>query len=328
MPRNRPTRFVTATVVGLVLAVVATPSPAGHFGASTFVRDVRSIPSATPTETEFLTGARGAPATIGIHVAVPAPLSARVPAVVILHGSTGITPTIHRWAEDIGTVLGIAVAKVDSFSGRGVVETTTDPSRLPNTAMAIDAYRTLAMLAGDPRIDARRIAVLGFSDGGFAALYASVRRFQRLYAPPGREFAAYLAFYPPCGQRYANDEDVSERPIRIFHGAADDWAPIEPCRNYVARLKQLGRDADLIAYPGAHHAFDVPELPTALRLPGARRRGCALDERTLGVVVDSATGRPPDAACLRQGATIGHDPRARDDAAKRVKEILIAAFGG
>jgi hypothetical protein len=68
------------------------------------------------------------------------------------------------------------------------------------------------------------------------ALYASLKRFQRVYGPKSLEFAAYLPFYASCNTIYREDEQVRDRPIRLFHGAADDYVSVEPCRKYVERL--------------------------------------------------------------------------------------------
>ena len=46
--------------------------------------------------------------------------------------------------------------------------------------------------------------------------------------------------------------------MRIHHGVDDNWAPIEPCRKYVERLRKNGKDVQLIEYQGAHHVFDLP----------------------------------------------------------------------
>src|SRR6266849_7616715 len=94
-----------------------------------------------------------------------------------------------------------------------------------------------------------------------SALYASVRGFQRMHGPAGLEFAAYIPFYAACNIKFRGDGDVSDRPIRIHHGLADDFVPIAPCRLYVARLRAANKDVVLTEYPNAHHAFDNPGNP-------------------------------------------------------------------
>ena len=77
----------------------------------------------------------------------------------------------------------------------------------------------------------------GFSKAGEAALYASLTRFLRLHAPLGW-VAAYIAFYTPCWITFRDDEEVSDGPIRLLHGTADDWTPIEPCQEDGTRLRR------------------------------------------------------------------------------------------
>jgi dienelactone hydrolase len=103
--------------------------------------------------------------------------------------------------------------------------------------MILDLYRGLAILAANPAIDPNRIAVMGFSRGGQAALYATLKRFQKMWNPSGIDAAAYIALYPPCITTYIDDTQVSDHPIRIFHGISDDWVEIAPCRAYFERLR-------------------------------------------------------------------------------------------
>ena len=299
---------------------------AGHGDAPVVFTQPLTIATTTPTETQFLTGVAGVPATIGGELRLPVS-QGRVPVVVLMHEATGVSPNVRHWA-DILNGIGLGALIVDSFNGRGIAETSTDASRLAHAAMLVDAYRALAAVGAYPRVDARRVALMGFDKGGWAALYANVRRFQRLHGPKGFEFAAAIAFYPPCTAAYLDDDQVSARPLRVLHGTADDWLPIDACRRYVARLRRGGADAALIELAGARHQFDLQDLPPLLRLPNVQRPSCQTEERAGGVSVNRDTGRPPTREdCVQLGATIGYDGRAYEDALRRVKETLVSALG-
>src|ERR1035441_5873256 len=126
-----------------------------------------------------------------------------------------------------------------------IENTNADQTKLGRLSAIIDVYRALALLAAHPRIDPSRIAVMGFSRGAHVALYASLTRFQKMYAQEGLGFAAYVAFYTPCNTRYLDDEAVSNKSISLFHGTADDYVLIAPCRAYVERLRKAGKDVQL-----------------------------------------------------------------------------------
>ena len=299
-----------------------------HLCSQTARIEIHSLETVTLTDKEFLTGDQGSLSVrLGAELRLPAE-AARIPAVVLLHGSAGIGANVDRWADELNGI-GVGAFLVDSFTGRGITQTITDQSQLGSLAMIFDAYRAQDLLSQDPRIDATRIAVMGFSKGGFAALYASLKRFQRTYGSARLEFAAYVPFYPACNTTYLEDDLVSERPIRIFHGAADNYVPVEPCRKYVARLRRAGADALLTEYAGAHHAFDNPLYSPHRSLPDAIITGdCVREERTAGEIINTATGeafRWSD-ACVKRGGTVGYDAVATAEATIAVKSFLNETF--
>lgn len=290
--------------------------------------EIHSFESVTLTDKQFLTGGQGGtPTRIGAELRLPAG-AARIPAVILLHGSAGIGANVDRWAIELNEIA-VGAFLVDSFTGRGLTQTITDQSLLGSLAMILDAYRALALLSRHPGIDASRVAVMGFSKGGFAALYASLKRFQRTYGSPGIEFAAYVPFYPACNTKYLEDDQMSDRPIRIFHGVADNYVPIEPCRNYVQRVRSANADVQLTEYPGAHHAFDNPLYSPHRSLPDAVITGhCVREERTPGEIINVATGEPflwTD-ACVKRGGTVGYDAVATAKATVAVKSFLTDTF--
>lgn len=283
----------------------------------------------TLTRTQFLMGVKEGPSTvIWGELRLPSVGVGRLPAVILVHGSGGVGAREVRWAEELDR-LGVATFVLDSFTGRGHTRP-FDPSKLPSSlTMIVDAYRALALLATHPRIDPGRIALMGFSRGGGVALYASLKRFQRLHGPAGIEFAAYLPFYPGCTTTYIDDEQVGDRPMRLFHGGSDDWLPLAPCQEYVDRLRRAGKDVQLTEYPGARHAFDEPDLPPVRSLPKTPSfTRCAFIERPEGQIVSRDTGRPFDRndPCFSAGVTMGYDPHAHSEAIRAVHAFLMATF--
>ncbi len=47
-------------------------------------------------------------------------------------------------------------------------------------------------------------------------------------------------------------------------GGDDDMTPAKPCQEVVTRLA-VPAAVKIVVYPGALHAFDVPELPSKMR---------------------------------------------------------------
>jgi dienelactone hydrolase len=218
--------------------------------------EVHPIQTTTPMDQQFLTGVKDVKATtIAGVLRIPRLGTDRLPAVILVHGSAGMGGNIDYWSQQL-TAAGIATFAIDYFTGRGMENTTADQEKLPGLAEIIDIYQSLVVLATHPRIDRDRIAVMGFSRGARAALYSSLLRFQKMYSPEGLSLSAYVGFYPPCNTRYIDDEVVSEKPIRLFHGTVDDYNLIAPCRSYVERLRKAGKDVVLTEYPDTYHAFD------------------------------------------------------------------------
>lgn len=149
-----------------------------------------------------------------------------------------------------------------------------------------------------------------------------------LHGPVNLEFAAYLPFYAYCSFRLTDDDRMTDRPIRIFHGAADDYVPVATCREYAERLGRAGADVRLTVYPGAYHMFDNPDLAPVFIRELQNPARCFIEERPGGVLVNRDTGRPPDwnDACASRGATVGYNAAAHRRAIEQVREFLSGAL--
>ena len=322
------TRF-PACLIAVAMGITVQAQDRGAAGPDLTKTELHLLRTTTFSDENFLTGVRdGTPVTIGAELRLPdAARTQRVPAMVLVHGSSGISGIDEGWSREL-LAMGIATLKIDGFTGRGIPGTANDQSRLGLLAMIVDAYRALDFLAHDARIDSSRIGILGGSRGGRIALYASLQRFQRMHAAPGAAFAVYFAFYAHCNATYIDDTNVADRPIRLFHGTADDSALIGPCRSYVERLRLAGKDVQLSEYTGAHHAFDFAGL-SLRRAPQLQNpASCRLTEGPIGVIVNDETKRPFTWAdpCVMRGGTAGHDPRAHSSAVAEVEATLRRVF--
>jgi dienelactone hydrolase len=298
--------------------------------SETIGRHSETIPIQTLTisDEQFLTGdASGRPTTIsGILKVAQGP--GRLPLVILVHGSGGIEENAGVW-EKLFASLGVSTFEIDSFTGRGIVSTVADQSQLGRLNMIVDVYRSLAILAAHPRVDPNRIAVMGFSRGGQAALYATVKRFQKMWNLSGIDPAAYIALYAPCITTYIDDTQVTDHPIRIFHGKSDDWVEIAPCRAYFKRLRVTSKDVQLTEYPNTWHAFDYPSLPSKpIDVPYAQTTHCVLKEEPMGTIINEATHKPFTSAddCVGRNAHVAYSAKATHATEDAVRVLLKKVF--
>jgi dienelactone hydrolase len=323
-------QLLTACLL-VALAVVPTrPAGAAEAVAKDTPARIEAIPIQTLTlsDEQFLKGdAYGRPTTVAGVLRV-AQGAGRLPVVVLVPGSGGIGTSADVWDRQF-EAMGISTFALDSFAGRGIVSTVVDQSQLGRLNMILDLYRSLAVLAAHPRVDPDRIAVMGFSRGAQATLYAALKRFHKMWNPGGVDPAAYIALYPPCITTYVGDADVSDHPIRMFHGVSDDYVEIGPCRSYFARLKASARDVEMTEFPDTWHAYDSPLLPSTPTIAqNAQTTHCVLKEEPAGAILNVATQRPFTYAdvCVGRNPHIAYSAsstRATEDA---VKALLRTVF--
>jgi dienelactone hydrolase len=267
----------------------------------------------------------GRPTEVSGFLALPV-ADAPLPAMVVMHGCDGISASEIEWAKTLNK-LGVATLVVDRYGPRNIAETCTYREFINSASALVDAFRALEVLSTNPRIDPARIGIMGMSLGGQLTLTTSQVRFQERYGKGAATFATYIALYPAgCVTRMIDEERVRGGMIRIFHGAADDWTLIGPCRQYIERLRRASVDAALHEYAGAHHAFDNPAL-TVTRLNAVRGTGnCTFEERD-GKIVDTVTGLGPmSSKCWSQGATVGYNADAHRQVKADIERILSELF--
>jgi len=324
--KHRYTAAIIAMLFVVPLSVTAQDSAMKQMAART---ELHSIQSLTLSDEQFLKGDGGGKQVIvSGHLRI-AQGSGRLPIVVMIHGSGGMVPIIEFWTKEFNE-MGISTFALDGFTGRGLTNVNTDQTLLGRLNMILDAYRGLDILAKHPRVDSSRIALMGFSRGGQAVLYASLKRFHQTWNKSGIEFAAYIPFYPDCMTTYQSDTEVADRPIRIFHGTLDDYNPVATCKAYVERLRLTGRDVQLTEYPKASHAFDNPLgslTPSVVKNAQTVRR-CTIREEATGQLINAATRQPftYNDPCVERNPHVGYDPVATRAARQSVTDLLKTVF--
>src|SRR5262249_30875362 len=185
----RIVRTCIALAFGLA-APMAAAGPAQEIAART---ELHTIQTLTLSDSQFLKGDTEAPAVAVSGQLRVARGNGRLPVVVLIHGSGGMGPNIEMWAKEFNAV-GISTFAIDGFTGRGLTQTSSNQALLGRLNFILDIYRGLDVMAKHPRVDPQRVVLMGFSRGGQAALYASLKRFHQLWNKSGVDFAAYVPF--------------------------------------------------------------------------------------------------------------------------------------
>ena len=172
------------------------------------------------------------------------------PAVVLLHTCLGL-PAERASIGDRIAAWGYVALFVDDFATRGLKETCA----VDFPQALADANGALAYLASLPYVDRPRIAAIGFSQGGDTAL--------KIAAGGAAGFKAAAAFYAPCANVGGALLDM---PTLIVVGAKDEVTPARDCAE-LAKGQQPGM-VKLVVYPGAAHAFDLPEFGGGKQIMG------------------------------------------------------------
>lgn len=102
-----------------------------------------------------------------------------------------------------------------------------------------------------PRASPGKVAVIGFSIGGGGAL---------AYATSLPNLVAVVVAYYPVADRFADRDAVVRHwnvPTVMLAGESDQTCRIEVVRTLAASLKERGAPAELVAYPGTGHDFNL-----------------------------------------------------------------------
>lgn len=195
---------------------------------------------------------------------MPRPDGGRAPAVVALHGCSGLyerrgtafDPRYPDYVERLHRA-GFHVLLPDSFGSRGYRSICTIAAGQRTITVETrrdDAIAAVAWLAQRADVDPQRIALLGWSNGATTTLSA-LNAARTTRAQP---VAAAIVFYPGCSA-FVKRRFQLETPLLMLLGEKDDWTPPARCLELAERTRAHRPDIDLTVrvFPDSHHGFDT-----------------------------------------------------------------------
>lgn len=180
------------------------------------------------------------------HMASPP--SGSGPAVVVIQEWWGIVEHIEELVDRFAAAGFFAIAP-DLYHGK----TTKSPDDAGKMLMELDVERAVREIAGagayllsQPGCTSKKYGVVGFCMGGALAQYAATH--------DAKNVGAAVSFYGGFKQVAPKWEDL-QAPILLIYGENDKGVPPESGRQLEQKLRALGKDVELVVYPGADHAF-------------------------------------------------------------------------
>jgi carboxymethylenebutenolidase len=172
------------------------------------------------------------------------------PAVLILHGASGLTPGDEQYASDL------ARAGMDawlfSYYSPADEEVMHGTDRARRVEFFNKRFRDWATMISDiagfaliQKGSSGHVGLLGLSNGGFLAVGTGAI---------DQRIGALVVFYGGIA-RPIRGEITRLPPLLELHGDADRIIPVTQGRALVDRAKALGGEAEQIVYPGAGHGF-------------------------------------------------------------------------
>ncbi|MDO9472649.1 MAG: dienelactone hydrolase family protein [Caulobacter sp.] len=250
--------------------------------------------------------AEGKPMLTG-YLFKPSAAAGKAPAVVLMHTKDGayssrsggdyrattLTPRFKFWGQYWAS-RGYYVLLVDSYGARGFPQGFGDtpvrdrPASVDDVDVRpLDAYGALQYLRALPEVDGDRVGLMGFSNGGGAALATMADDKPGDMRKLG--FRAAVALYPGCvlKKRFDKKGYTPYAPVRVFMGGADKGASPTACKALVDRSRKAGGDIELTLYDSVGHGFDEPGRKTqsvelnAKATADVRNRAALFFERAL-----------------------------------------------
>jgi len=222
------------------------------------------------TTIHFISLDKNQPFHVSGTLYLPEICSAPCPAVVLVHGTTGIDSRGAFYRESI-LGAGMAIFEVDFRTGiyTSALDRPHNDTFLPLAFAALKELRKL------PALDPARIAIMGFSMGGGITLRTAVESNRESWMGTEKGFAAHAAFYPVCKPFITSLEKSRSRltgaPMIVFYGTEDAYgegAAVPELKRLLS--KKYNFELKTVEYPGASHGFNRNGPPLSYADPAAK----------------------------------------------------------
>ncbi len=177
------------------------------------------------------------------------------PGVLVVHEWWGQNDEARRRARMLAERGYIALA-VDMY-GEGKVVTHPDEAKalatgvLSNMQVCISRLRAArALLDSQTQVDPAHVALVGYCFGGTAAL---------ALARAGDDFDVIASVHGTLGTKMHPRENSVSARVLVYQGSDDAAAPPNEILAFEKEMKAARVNYKIVVYPGAKHAFTVPE---------------------------------------------------------------------
>jgi carboxymethylenebutenolidase len=169
------------------------------------------------------------------------------PGIIVLQEWWGLVPHIKDVADRFASEGFVALAP-DLYHG----ESTTSPDEAGKLMMALNVDQTekdlrgaISYLLGHPSVTSAKVGTVGFCMGGMLSLYAATKNEQ--VGACVVFYGGHPAFKPELENLHA--------PLLGLYAGKDTFVTPAGVRELERRLRELGKDAEIVIYEHADHAF-------------------------------------------------------------------------
>ena len=189
--------------------------------------------------------------TLEGHLTYDDALAGKRPAVLVVHQWKGLTDYEKKRCEMLAK-LGYVAFAVDIY-GKGIRPATTQEAgaqagkyKNDRTLLRQRANAGLDWLRKHERVDAKRIAAIGYCFGGTSVIEL---------ARSGAEVAGVVSFHGGLDSPKPDDGKNIKCKVLALHGADDPFVPEKDLAAFESEMRTAKVDWQIVKYGGAVHSF-------------------------------------------------------------------------